>query len=288
MYIAGMWIQLQRYFPRPRPSRGFSLLELAIVVSVLALMIASILPILTQAQLQRKNKELSFRMDRIEQAIQQFVQINNRLPCPSVRGYATGHASYGIEAATPGTCTSTYSSGTNGVLGLVPTRTLGLPDDYGFDPWDRSITYVVDTRATGPRALNYLYPLTDMAHSAAQGTTLGAMTVKDVQWSTTTVSDRTTNGILVLISHGPNGHGGYLRTGGGGTGVTRFNGGVSNTYELANCACSAAVADVAPVGTFTFYAAIPAPNVGATNSYDDIVRYYDRGFFTTKAERVLP
>jgi prepilin-type N-terminal cleavage/methylation domain-containing protein len=286
VYIIAMFKEIQRRFHGLKRHQGFSLLELSIVVSVVALMIVAILPIFTQDQLKRREQELNFRLNQIEQAMLLFVQQNNRLPCPAIRGYATGHASFGVEAATPGTCTSTYTTGSNGRLGAVPTRTLGLPDDYAFDPWDRAITYVVDLRATGARAFNYTYPVTDSAHGAAQGTSIGALTVKDVVWSSATASDRTTSGILVLISHGPNGHGGYPRTAGTSTALTRWNAGVTNTYELANCNCSAAVADSA---SLTFYAAIPAPNIGAlTNSYDDRVRYYTRGFFTTKAERVSP
>ncbi len=269
--------------------QAFTLLELSVVVAVVGLMLAAIFPALTQDQLRRREKDLYFRLDQVELALQKFVQLNNRLPCPAPRGYATGHASFGLETTVAGSCTSpggTYNSGGYIYMGAVPTRTLGLADDYGFDPWDRAITYVVDRRATGARALNYTYPLSDIVHGAAQGTALGGITVKDVDWTTVTVSDRTTNGVLMLISHGPNGHGGYPRTAGTGTSVARYNVGVTNTYELANCNCTSAVANSASV---TFYAAVPAPSIGALlNSYDDRVRYYTRASFSTTMERWMP
>ncbi len=288
-YISAMFVRIQRRFTTVS---GFTLLELSIVVAIVALMIAAMLPLMTQEQERRRNKELNFRMDQIEAALQKFVEVNNRLPCPAPRGYATDNASYGLENTAAGTCTSpggTYGPASNIIMGLVPTRTLGLPDDYGFDAWDRSFTYVVDPRATGTRALSVTYPLSDVVHGAASGTTLGSIIIKDSQWSTGTTSIRTSNGIAVIVSHGPNGHGAYPRASGTSTAVPRYNVGVTNLNELDNCKCTSATANSTGSVGAPFWAMVPAPKLGALlNSYDDRVRYYTRSSFTTNAERQLP
>src|SRR5690242_8346084 len=81
---------------------------------------------------------------------------NGRRPCPADGQYAINNANFGVEAATPGTCTGSTpaapfgpDAGTSYVVGgTIPTKTLNISDDYAFDGWGRRMTYVVDTRAT--------------------------------------------------------------------------------------------------------------------------------------------
>ena len=63
----------------------------------------------------------------------------------------------GINSATQVTLTLPATATASGVTltfagsvvgGVIPTKSLGLSDDYAFDQWGRRITYVVDTRAT--------------------------------------------------------------------------------------------------------------------------------------------
>jgi hypothetical protein len=45
------------------------------------------------------------KMQEIEQATKAFMKLNGRRPCPASGQYAVNSANFGIEAATPGTCT---------------------------------------------------------------------------------------------------------------------------------------------------------------------------------------
>jgi sugar lactone lactonase YvrE len=57
---------------------------------------------------------------------------------------------------------ATATSGSNIVYtytmagGTVPTKTLGLPNEYGFDGWGRRIMYAVDAKATTPASCYHL------------------------------------------------------------------------------------------------------------------------------------
>jgi prepilin-type N-terminal cleavage/methylation domain-containing protein len=273
---------------------GFTLLELSVVIIVLSLILSGIMTIITQEVRTTKMAELKMKMDAIEVALQNFRRDNNRLPCPASLTTAVTNAQFGVTAATPGTCTggapaANYSDGSNTVAGMVPVSSLGLPDDYAFDPWGGKFTYAVDKRVTGSLTLtgaptntepkgvlnNHLPPGTSGTYYGPENTTIGTMTVNDLAGNA-----RTTKAIAIVLSHGPNGHGAFLLSG------TRKSIGSNNTNEQENCECnSAATAAVPPVDT-TF---VMGPNAlstagDLTYSFDDIVRYYVRAQLLSAGE----
>jgi prepilin-type N-terminal cleavage/methylation domain-containing protein len=107
-------------------SRGFSLIELAIGLVIVAVLLSSLLvPLVTQVD-QRRAAETQRLLDDARNALIGFAAANGRLPCPAVA------ASNGIESpAGGGTCTSW--------VGFLPAVTLGLTpvDSQGFqtDPY---------------------------------------------------------------------------------------------------------------------------------------------------------
>jgi prepilin-type N-terminal cleavage/methylation domain-containing protein len=112
---------------RTGKERGFTLVEMAIGILVIALLLGSILvPLSTQVE-QRKISETQKALDEIREALLGFALTQGYLPCPAVS------ATNGAEG-----------SRTNGVcdnrMGFVPWGALGSPK---LDAWGRIFLYSV-------------------------------------------------------------------------------------------------------------------------------------------------
>lgn len=136
--------------------------------------------------------------------------------------------------------------------GMVPTKTLALPDDYAIDGWGRRILYAVDVNITAQSGASNI-PVSDSS--------ISRITVNDASGAA-----KTTAAVYLLLSHGKNGHGGYNRSGGS----TRFaNYTSADATELTNCHCDSSAAATAFSATFVQKAA-------SVTAFDDIVVYATR------------
>jgi prepilin-type N-terminal cleavage/methylation domain-containing protein len=121
---------------------GFSLVEIAVVLVILAILISAVgIPLATQLDLQ-KTKDTEKQLETVKEAIYGFAMANGRLPCPASEASA-GRESF-CSADSPADCgieRVVYSA--NGRCfasdGFVPSATLGLApvDANGFmlDGW---------------------------------------------------------------------------------------------------------------------------------------------------------
>jgi len=241
---------------------GFTLLEMSVVLVILSLMLGGILAALTQESRRSQKAQLISKMDTIEQAILSFSKKYGKyaLPCPAPF-VAISNAGFGTAAASA--CASlTYKNG-SGASGAVPVRTLGLTDDYAFDPWGNLFSYSVSLTAATTNAFSTTPPTS---------TSLGVLNVRD-----TTGNAITANAVAVLISHGPDGFGSFTREG------TRKNAYSSNANQQKNCHCTASGADDA-------YSVLYVAGYNTQSSadseagYDDVVRFYQREFFLLSSE----
>lgn len=118
-----------------KQARGFSLIELAIVLVVVSLLIGYlILPLSVQKE-NRNILEARNQLKEIEEALYGFVIANGRLPCPTSPGLA------GIEDGGGG-------ADCNINVGFVPGATLGLNgsvncDGLLIDAWNRPYKYSI-------------------------------------------------------------------------------------------------------------------------------------------------
>src|SRR5271169_3145800 len=95
-------------------SHGFTLVEIAMVLLIVALLLGGLVPTLSSQIEQRQISETSKQLDEIQQALIGYAVTYGRLPCPAAPNTT------GVENPLGGgTCTNPYN-------GFVPAATLGL------------------------------------------------------------------------------------------------------------------------------------------------------------------
>lgn len=114
---------------------GFTLVEMAMVLAIVALLLTGLVPTISGQLEQRRSAETKKQLEEIQQALIGFAIIKGRLPCPATS------SSNGLEnPSTGGTCSNFFD-------GFVPGATLGLNslNEQGLvlDAWDNPIRYVV-------------------------------------------------------------------------------------------------------------------------------------------------
>jgi type II secretory pathway pseudopilin PulG len=122
-----------------RSALGFSLVEMAVVFAIVALLIGGAMMTLSAQVEQRNNDETVRRLNAAADAVLAYAIVNRRLPCPATAGTTGDEAPAG-----GGACTNSYG-------GFLPARTLGFqPVDnagYGIDSWNNRIRYAVSVVA---------------------------------------------------------------------------------------------------------------------------------------------
>lgn len=162
-----------------RLENGFTLVEVAVAVFVIALLLGTILvPLASQVE-QRQTTETLKSMDEIRDALLGFAAANGYFPCPAIS------ATDGAEDRTGTTC--------NNRQGYLPWEALGV---IRVDAWGRLYRYSVT-----PAYAN-------SAAGAIAVTTAADMRVRSRN-TTGGLSNLTNTNIVaaIVISHGKNGYG---------------------------------------------------------------------------------
>ena len=116
-----------------RKSRGFSLVEIAIVLAILGFVLTIGLKS-TGAYLSAERRQTTVaRLAGVDAALVNYVALQKRLPCPAV-----GSSAAGVEAgrAANGTCSVAVLNN-----GVVPWVTLGISEAEAQDGWGNRISY---------------------------------------------------------------------------------------------------------------------------------------------------
>jgi prepilin-type N-terminal cleavage/methylation domain-containing protein len=205
--------------------RGFTLIEMAIVLVVIALIAAGGVAALTAMLEHQSISTTEQRLDVLQQTIQNYAAAHGYLPCPADPTLPVSDANFGVGEVDSlaaangnwtGVCTgdpthlkgvTQVQSGTGAsVEGMVPTKTLGLEDTYALDGWGYRIAYAVDEKLTVLNAMNK-YTLNSNE---------GSITIKDDAGklrASTSPADNLPPAAYVLVSFG-GGQGGYPAAGG--------------------------------------------------------------------------
>lgn len=119
---------------------GFTLVEMAIVLFIVALLLGGLLPTISGQVEQQRINETRKQLDEIHQALIGFAIANERLPCPAS---TTSNGKESFVAGgniNNGACSNFYN-------GFVPGATLGLTgvnsEGFAVDPWGNRIRYAV-------------------------------------------------------------------------------------------------------------------------------------------------
>ncbi|HEU4839276.1 MAG TPA: prepilin-type N-terminal cleavage/methylation domain-containing protein [Micavibrio sp.] len=198
---------------------GFSLAEVAIVLLIGSLLLAGASNALTTYLKQGRINTTTERLDLINAAIQQYLNVNKKLPCPAPFDAPPDTDKFGIEV-NPTDCRTAAYAGTFRVggagseirIGAVPVRSLNLPDQFVADGWKARYTYAV-TEA-----------LASEGTFQQAGGKIAVVDSKD-----NTVVSPAGSAQYVIISHGANKSGAYDISG------TDLGSCTAGTLEAINC-----------------------------------------------------
>ena len=93
--------------------RGFTLIEMAIVLAFVALLLGGLLPSISSQIEQQRRNDTRKQLDEVKEALIGYGIVNKSLPCPAKATIATGNANAGVAD-----CTVTTG-------GVLPWATLG-------------------------------------------------------------------------------------------------------------------------------------------------------------------
>lgn len=152
---------------------GFSLVEMAIVLAIVALLLGGLLPTISgQIEQQHRNETRKY-MDEVRDALLGYAIANKHLPCPDTNGDGTAEAP----------CTTAAQQ-----VGTLPYKDLGVVDK---DAFGNALVYAVTK---------------EFASSAVPFTlsTVGAANTMRVCTTAACAANLTNNAVAVIVSRGAN------------------------------------------------------------------------------------
>lgn len=138
-------------------TRGFTLVELSVVLVILGLIGGTLFSISSAMMSVQRSETTRAKLKAIDAALVSFVAINRRLPCPANGALATGTEVFGDQA---NPCLDQAN-------GVVPWVNLGLTASDIEDGWGTRITYRMDPYLARTSAM-------DMSLCDPAGTIAGA------------------------------------------------------------------------------------------------------------------
>jgi prepilin-type N-terminal cleavage/methylation domain-containing protein len=170
---------------------GFTLVEMAIVLTIVALLMAGLLPTISGQIEQQRRNETRKKLDEIQQALIGYAVMNGSLPCPTTQ-IDPANANYGSADTT---CAGAAAEG------YLPWKTLGVTetDAWGSkrvspaSPWTGYWRYRVDRN----------FSVAGAPFSLTTSFSVDALSVVDN--SANLLTSTTERPIAIVYSTGPNG-----------------------------------------------------------------------------------
>lgn len=189
-------------------TQGFSILEMAVVLTIIAVVAVLGLDIGRSAVQGSERITTQERLSVIQRALDFYVENNGYLPCPARRDQVASSANFAVESriATTGCNIVGDIQNSGGVLiGMVPVRSLNLPDSYAGDSWGNKILYAVSATMVATSS-------GDVDRYATQD---GSITIRTGLRTDAYIVTTPINGTpgaaasYAVVSHGPDGKGAY-------------------------------------------------------------------------------
>lgn len=181
-------------YPTIYPNRGFTLVEIAIVLAIVALLLGGLLPVISsQVEQQRRNETRKY-MDEVRDALLGYAIANKHLPCPDANGDGLAEAA----------CTTAASQ-----VGTLPYKELGVTDR---DAYGAVLLYAVTVGfadSTTPFTLTTAGTMNVCPSAATCPATfltnnaVAVIVARGANWATASSADETenTNGDTKFVSH---------------------------------------------------------------------------------------
>jgi type II secretory pathway pseudopilin PulG len=147
------------------------------------------------------------KLQIIQRALDDYAAQNGYLPCPARRDYTPDSTTFGqeIRSGTTGcpAAIASISYPAGAYIGMVPVRTLGLPDNYAADAWGNKIGYAVSSAHTNS--------IQSYANTDNGALTVNGGTVAGTNYAISTQKDGTpgAGATYVVLSYGPTANGAY-------------------------------------------------------------------------------
>lgn len=146
-----------------RSTAGFTLLEVALVLIIGGIVLSMLGNSLVNTMNTTKITSTKSKIEQIQTALDNYLLVNGQLPCVASLSEPVNTENYAREISSlqGRTCAlATAADGTtksgNVLIGMLPTRALNLPDDYGYDAWGSRFLYAVSVSKTS--AATYGHP----------------------------------------------------------------------------------------------------------------------------------
>lgn len=242
---------------------GFTLIEIAIVMVIMGLFMSSIFSLLAVYYKTNRHGVTRERLANAETALQAYFEVNGAYPCPASRTIKMPDPMY---ARAPEKC---YEPGKSSFLstdddsslvvkgradyrvriGLLPFRSMGIPDAEALDGWGNAIQYAVTEVLTDANQYDQRFGAIDVIAEDGKSRFVPPGTVQ-----------------YVVFSSGADGMGGY--TGGSLAQVSPCEQGL---LESENCDDD----DATFMDTFSQFKVIPGGGGRNTQKveYDDLIAY---------------
>lgn len=170
----------------PRHGTGFTLVELAIVLVIVALLASGLMVGIAAQRNAAENIDAQRQLENIRETLIGFALTHGRLPCPALPNLASSDANAGVE-----NCAQPH--------GVLPWVTLGLPE---VDPWGRRFTYYAHGSFTAA-----------VPSGALASFTLATVGNANVKASSGTSGNVASDLPAVVVSHGSRGAGAWQPNG---------------------------------------------------------------------------
>ncbi|MFI4983736.1 MAG: type II secretion system protein [Rickettsiales bacterium] len=217
-------------FKKKKAQVGFSFVEVTLILIIFTSLVTTLIALAPVQTRQAYELSTEKKIKYIEKAVWAFYNAKGYLPCPAPENTLLNTAGLGVSTdcsltTAPSGTTDTGSGNDRIRIGMIPTRSLDLPDSYAFDAWNNRIAYSV---VAGLAQTNALYNSYTTVTSTSE-----PIIVNDENGNPRYVANNSVNSpniiAYIIMSYGRMGAGATNYTG------TGINLACGTSLESANC-----------------------------------------------------